>query len=289
VVVGAIISDQLRRRDDVARVLGAPIGLSTGPIKLSRLRPGRRGLAAAQDRDIQRIAAYLGNAVAPDPAGPVSLVVVPVDDAQVPALSLVSLAVSCAHQGLRTVVADLCPGAPAARLLKASGAGIHEVSEAGASLTVVIPERDDVPIAGPLRKTHWAQVDQTVATACKSADVLLTMSPVDPAMGADHLAGWATSAVPVVTAGRSSAERVFAVGELLRLAGLKSVSAVLIGTDSNDQSLGVVPASAAASYAANGTMNGALSGGSGYLAITDRRLEPDTGAQAAIGNGAGGS
>ena len=41
VVIMALVSDRLRRRDDVARALGAPVGLSVGP-----LRRGRRGCAA---------------------------------------------------------------------------------------------------------------------------------------------------------------------------------------------------------------------------------------------------
>ena len=47
VVIRAIVSDRLRRRDDVSQALGAPVKLSVGAVRLSRWRPGRRGLAAA--------------------------------------------------------------------------------------------------------------------------------------------------------------------------------------------------------------------------------------------------
>ena len=72
-----------------------------------------------------------------------------------------------------------------------------------------------------------------------SADLLLTLATLDPSLGAEHLAGWARGAVAVVTAGRSSAERVHAVGEMIRLAGIELISAVLVGADKTDESLGV--------------------------------------------------
>ena len=62
------------------------------------------------------------------------------------------------------------------------------------------------------------------------------------AAGSEHLAGWASAAAVVVTAGASSPERIFAVGELIRLAEVPVLSTVLIGADRDDQSLGVLPA-----------------------------------------------
>ncbi len=120
VVVRALVSDRLRRRDDVARALGAPVKLSVGKVRQSRWRPGPRGLAAARRPEVRRIVAYLGRVAQLGSTGPASspgiatLAVVPVDEPQVAALALVSLAVSAAQQGLRVVVADLCDGSPAA-------------------------------------------------------------------------------------------------------------------------------------------------------------------------------
>ena len=42
-----------------------------------------------------------------------------------------------------------------------------------------------------------------------------------------------------MTAGRSSWTRIHAVGEMIRLAGMSLVSAVLVGADKTDESLGV--------------------------------------------------
>jgi hypothetical protein len=55
------------------------------------------------------------------------------------------------------------------------------------------------------------------------------------------LATWATEAVVVVTAGRSSWEKIHGIAELVRLSGTRLVSAVLVGADKSDESTGLVP------------------------------------------------
>jgi len=238
VVIGALLSDKLRRRDDVAHALGAPVKLSVGTVRGSRLN----GLAdAAQNADVQRVVAYLRKAVPHARRGPASLVVVPVGDVDVPAACLVSLAVSHAKQGVRVVVADLCDGAPAAQLLGSADPGVGTVSVDGAQLTVAVPERDDVTPAGPLRGRPGQSraAEASLAAACSAADLLLTLAVLDPSLGAEHLASWARGAVVVVTAGRSSAARIRAVSEMIRLSGTSLVSGVLIGADKTDESLGL--------------------------------------------------
>jgi capsular polysaccharide biosynthesis protein len=244
VVVRAVISDRLYRRDDVARALGAPVKLSVRTVRLSRWRPGRRGLAAAQSTNVRQIVAYLGSTLAANSRGRAALAVVPVDDPQVPAVSLVSLAISCAQQmGLRVIVADLRDGAPAARLVGVTQAGIHTVRLDGAQLVVVIPDRDDVAPIGPLGSEssapQSAACGEKLAVAFASADVLLTLATPDPSVGGEHLATWAPAAVAMVTAGRSSWTKINAVGEMIRLAGMRLVSAVLVGADKSDESIGV--------------------------------------------------
>jgi capsular polysaccharide biosynthesis protein len=254
VIIGALISDRLRQRDDVARALGAPVKLSVGGVQRGR-RPGGGGLAAAQSMNIKRIAAYLDTAVPSSPRGPANLAVVPVDDVQVPAACLVSLAVSCAQRGLRVVVADLCDGAPAARLLGAGDPGVRTVSAQGTDLTVIVPDRDDVLPVGPLqRNTGRLQAAEPVVAACASADLLLTLAALDPSLGGEHLAGWARSAVAVVTAGESTAARIHAVGEMMRLAEMSLISGVLVGVDKTDESLGVLsmPEDESSAAAGNG-------------------------------------
>jgi hypothetical protein len=247
VIVGAISSDSPRRRDDVAYALGAPVRLSVGPIRSYRWLPGRLRLAAARGRGVRRVVAYLRRASSAGPSAAGSsgaaLAAVSVDNARTVALPLVSLALSCAREGQRVVLADLSRGAPAARLLGAGQPGVREVSVRGVRLVVAVPGRDDVVPMGPLPAVAFAArpwpATEALAAAYGSADLLLTLATLDPTLGAEHLATWATTVVTVVTAGRSSPVKIHAAGEMMRLAGLPSPSAVLIGADKADASLGV--------------------------------------------------
>jgi hypothetical protein len=74
-----------------------------------------------------------------------------------------------------------------------------------------------------------------------SADVVLALVVLDPAVGAEHVARWCRSAVAVLRTGRTSATRARATGELLRAAGIDLRSAVLMGADATDDSVGTVP------------------------------------------------
>lgn len=244
VVVRAVTSDRLRRRDDIARALGTPVRLSVGRVRLSRrLLPGRRGLKARDDVPVRRIVAHLHEAVPTRERRP-ALAVVAVDDPRVAALALVSLAISYAEEGREVVLADLAHGAPAAALLGGKKPGVRVVNPQQTRLTLAVPE-GDVAEAGPIGRVQAeerrAEFTSEVADAYASADILLTLVTLDPALGADHLATWAASAVALVTAGRSSWTRVQAAGELIRLGGLSLVSAVLVGADKSDGTLGVAP------------------------------------------------
>jgi capsular polysaccharide biosynthesis protein len=238
VVIRALVSDRLRRRGDVATALGVPVRLSTG---WGGTGWGRRAPAGT------RVVRYLRSAVPSGTAAPATLAVVAVDNTRDVAGLVAGLARTCASEGLRVAVADLTPGAPAARQLGSHETGVHQVpvSSPGAPvspLLTVIPEREDIAPDGPLRRDSPSPLhlpaDPALAAACGSADLLITLLTLDPATGADHLRTWATDVVVVVTAGRSSGQRLFAVGELIRLARPQSVSAVLVNADRTDQSLG---------------------------------------------------
>ncbi len=263
VIIRALISDRLRRRDDVALALGAPVKLSVPTKSVSRWRPGRRGLAAAQGRDVQRIVAFLRGSLPTGSRGG-ALAVVPVDDTRIAALSVVSLAVSFARQDARVVVADLCGGAPAAKLVGLKDPGVHAANVDGAHIDVAIPDPHELAPVGPFSPTS-AQAQSAfaseVAAACDSADVLLTLVTLDPSLASDHLATWAADAVAMVTAGRSSWTKIHAVGEMIRLAGTRLVSAVLVGADKWDESLGVTVSPGAGRGATFVTGNGGAESG----------------------------
>lgn len=237
VVMRALVSDRLRRRDDVARALGAPVRISVGKVRLGR----GQVLESEPNPEIKRIVTHLERALPPKPSGLTALALVPVDDPGVAALSLVSLALSNAQQGLKVVLADLWSGSPAAQLLGVTQPGVHMVRMNDAHLVVSVPEPDDVVPLGPLdrRPQRDHNADQ-LAAACGSANLLLTLAALDPAVGGDHLSGWARSAVATVTAGKSSAVKIHAIGEMIRLAGADLISGVLVGADKTDESLGMV-------------------------------------------------
>jgi hypothetical protein len=244
VIFGALLSRGLRRRDDVATAIGAPVRLSVGPLRRRRWPPTLPRQAAKRKLDMKRVVKYLRGAVPGSSRGPASLAVVAVDDPRIVAQAVVSLAVSCAAEEKQVMVADLSGGTYLARLLGISDPGIHNVTQDGTNLVVVMPEPEDVAPVGPVptgaSPAVPAQASAALLTACSSADLLLTLAVLDPALGGDHLGTWATSAVAVVTAGASSAEKIYAVGEMIRLAGTRLDSAILLGVDKNDESMGVM-------------------------------------------------
>lgn len=239
VIIQALLSDRLRRRDDVAYALGTQVRLSVPIVHLRRWLPGRHGLAAARLPAVQRIVSYLRSALPAEAAGG-ALVVIPADRPEVAALSLAALAVSCAQQGKKVVLADLSPGANAARLLQSKQPGIRTVTVGDAQLVLVVAGRGDVVPVGPLSPVPSlpAAAGDALLSAYESADVLLTLAAVDPSFGADHLPTWGPRAVVTVTAGESTTTRIHAVGEIVRLSGTALFSAVLIGADRTDESLG---------------------------------------------------
>ena len=244
VIVGALASDRLRRRDDIARALGAPVRLSVGKMRAgsSRLRPGRLA-SARKSKEIRRIVAFLDSAI-PRSDSPVSLAIVATDDLVVPALSIASLALSHAERGTRVVLADLCRDAPAARLLGGEP-GVRAATAQGAHVVTVVPPADELVPVGPFASgSRRALASGDVAGACSSADLVLTLVTLDPALGAEHLGEWTTRAVVFVTAGQSTGARIRSVGEMIRLSGTPLACAVLVGADKADQSLGLSPAGA---------------------------------------------
>lgn len=244
IVVAALLSTRLRRRDDVAAAMGAPVRLSVGPLRTRRLQLTLPRRAARRRLDMRRVVMCLRGAVPGSSRGPASLAVVAVDDAAAAAQAVASLAASYASENKQVVVADLSSDADLARLLGVRDSGLHQVSRNGASLLVVLPEQGDVAPAGPVpfgaSPAVPAPADDALVTACSSADLLLILATLDPAMGGDYLGTWATNAVAVVTAGQASAERIHGIGEMIRLAGTNLDSVVLIGADKSDESLGVI-------------------------------------------------
>lgn len=242
VIIAAITSDRLRRRDDIAYAIDAPVRLSVGALRSGRL-PHVRG-RAAQSRDMERVVEYLRNAVPGRSKGTPGLAVIAVDDAPTVARAVVALAIAESSQGSRIVLADLSAGTPAARQLGVKHPGISAVTPAGVPIVVAVPARGEIAPIGPLgavtASSDQAQVNEQLADAFSTADLVLSLVTLDPTAGGDYLATWATKAVAVVTTGQSTATRIRAVGEMVRLAGTRLDSVVVVDADRSDESLGAL-------------------------------------------------
>jgi capsular polysaccharide biosynthesis protein len=245
VVIGAIASDRLRRRDDIAYAAGAPVRLSIGPLRKNRWLPEARRRAAARHRDMSRVVQHLRKALPGSSSGPVGLSVVAVDDADTAARAVIQLAGVMAKDN-KVVLADLSAGARAARLLGVTSPGVGVVDKGGVHLVVVRPAADDVAPVGPLQghasADGYVQADEALTAACADADIILSLATIDPASGAQHLATWATEVVAMVTAGQSTATRIQTAGDMIRFSGIRLGSIVVIGADKSDESLGAISA-----------------------------------------------
>ena len=247
VIVRALVSDRLRRRDDIAYALDAPVRLSVSTLGARRTLTPRPGRAAKRDLDMQRVIAHLHSAVPRSAQVPASLAIVAVDNGPVVAQAVVALVTSYASQGAQVIAADLSSGAYLAHLSGVKGPGVQAVSRNGVNFMVAVPDRDDPMPIGPLpsvaSSAGLAQAGHALVASDVSADLLLTLVTLDPALGGEHLATWAANAVVVVSAGQSSVARIHGVGEMVRLAGTRLDSVVLIGADKRDESLGLVRSS----------------------------------------------
>lgn len=247
IVLRALTSDRLRRRDDIARALGAPVQLSVGAMRTRRRGTG----AAVGDPAIGQIAAHLRDVVT-SKGRHRALAVVPVDDPEVAARSLAQLAISFAREGRKVMLADLVSGAPAAKLLDSSDPGVRMVRADETSLAIAVPDPAEIapcaPAGNGTAQGRATQFSDEIASAYASVDVVLTLVTLNPAFGSEHLATWADSAVAVVTAGRSSWTRLQAVAEMIRFAGVSLVSAVLVDADKSDESLGLLPSGSTALF-----------------------------------------
>ena len=99
VIIRALVSDRLRRRDDIAYALDAPVRLSVGTLRARRWLPTLPGRAAKRDLDMKRVVAHLQSAVPRSTKGPAGLAIVAVDNAPVVARAVAALAASCAEPG----------------------------------------------------------------------------------------------------------------------------------------------------------------------------------------------
>jgi capsular polysaccharide biosynthesis protein len=230
VMIGEILSDRARRREDVGAALGVDIELSVAG---SRSRPwarwrqkARRGGGTATMVE-RRLRTHLESAASR------SLAVFVVEAERLAALAISQLAASLVSEGRTVVVLDMAAGRPIARLfgLKAGREPLHRVDLHGHSLTVVLTPDDPAQGFGSLERTRF--------------DDVLVLASVDPAFGVEHVATWARDGVAIVRAGKATHVRLNGTSRLIRKAGIALRSAILIGAGPGDDSVGRLDSDAA--------------------------------------------
>jgi hypothetical protein len=224
VIVAEIVSDRPRRRVDVATALGAPVELSLGRYSRDRWRRRRRVTqpTAALRMVQRRLRAQLE--AAPDS----SLAIVVVDALEPADLAVAGLATTLVSEGKRVIVADVAPGRPLASLFRVNGskAGTHSVAVGERTLTLTVAPDDPAEMSEKPPPGDF--------------DAVLLLTRVDAALGADYIVPWARRAMVSVTVGKASMTRLRATGQMLRQAGIALRSAILVGADADDESLGAV-------------------------------------------------
>lgn len=237
----ALMSDRIRQRSEFAAAAQTPVELSVGHfgrIKVFRKRRLRRRLSTP-GRPVELVSRYL-RSVVHSMTGSKKLAVVSVDSLEPAALSLAILAGRLAvFEGQRVMVMDLSPDRILGELLGVAEPETRIVFVKGAWVPVLVsvPSQDDPVIELP---EQGIDVDGMPGNAWTSPEVVLVLSTLDPGTGASHLRTVADEAVLVVTAGRSNAIQIRAAAEMLRAAGVKVRSTILVGADKNDDSLGLI-------------------------------------------------
>ncbi len=245
VAISAVTADRLRRRDEFAAALGAPVEMSVRQfdnprcLRLYRLRRKLRH----PDGVVRFSTRYLREKL-PVGHGRAILGVVEIDSVEPAAVFVAHLATRLAQEGKQVGITDLSKGAQLARLLRARDRGASAVKITGVAspISVFVPP-DEFP-SGPeeVESSKDLPFDSLFGEATNkmpaSAEVVLVLATLDPALGAAQLATWADEVVVVVTTGRSNALKLHTNAEMIRAAGCRLDSALLVGTDSDDDSLG---------------------------------------------------
>jgi capsular polysaccharide biosynthesis protein len=236
VIFSALTTDRLRRREDIGMALGVPVRASVRRLGASGLG-SRRLHPDSPTLGLQVLLHALEAMFVPRGADPIRLALVAAThDADYVELTAAA-GIEAERRGQRVFLVDL---SPSGSLL--STVNRHRTRElATESLVVFRPGGVPQLARGPLRLPAGASSDLPdgrVRQAFDRADVVVTLVEADPAMGIDELATWADRVVVLVTAGGSTAERLRAIGELIRSTGLVPEFALLLGADASDESLG---------------------------------------------------
>lgn len=242
VLILALVSDRLRRREEVALALETPVRYSVGRMPALRRWPGP--LFGRADRaQAQRVLTHgLLSTVTGEHSGPSRLAVGGVQNSAQTQLLVARLGVELGVRGQSVFLVDLSEKGDLAGTVNRLWA--RSPADDDARCPVVYRPATVPSLAlGPFGATRIAHRsvpdDGPTRDAWQAADVVVTLADVDPAIGVDHLKSWSDRMVLIVSAGRSSAERLRTTAQLIRAADLRLLFAMMIGADQHDESLGL--------------------------------------------------
>lgn len=240
----ALTSSRLRRRDEVALALASPVRVSVTGLRPRRARLPLPLPGSSSARDVQILVRALESAISPRGGRPVRMALGAVDHPHAARSVLAALVGQLTLREMRVFVVDLSEQGGLARSvrreLRAHG---HDGGSEVATPVVYRPEGLPCLARGPIDTPTGVAADLPTGdprrAAWDAADVVLVLDDLDPAIGVDHLRSWTDRVVLLVTAGRSTAERLRTTAELIRSAGLQLPFAMLVGADRGDESLGL--------------------------------------------------
>jgi capsular polysaccharide biosynthesis protein len=242
VLFRALTSDRLRRREDVALALDSPVRVSVGRIRQPRWRTlVHRG--SSRERDLQILVRELESAVSPTRGRPQRLGLAVVDDSTDAEYVLAALGAQLAQGGQWVFLVDLTE---AGHLQQAVSEELdrRQPPHGPAVLPAVLrpeglPSLARGPIGAVPGRPNDLPEDDPRRPAWDAADVVLALAEIKPAGGVENLGSWVDQVVLLVTAGRSTAERLRTSAELIRAAGMRLLFAVMTDADKADESLGL--------------------------------------------------
>lgn len=232
-----VITDRPRRREGVARALGTSVAVSMAPLRGPMWLQRRRfqSLLSRPTADVANVVEHVRRVLNQSRGERKSLVLVSVESDAAAALAAAATTVRLMHEGWTVLLVDLTPRNILARLTKARPQESDRLPLVGDSsaLWVSFPphQRPQLDQAHPLFMQG--------SGADAQVDVVLALGTIDPAVGAANLVEVANTAIAIATAGRSSETRLRSVAQMSEAAELRVDSAILVGADPRDESVGL--------------------------------------------------
>ena len=203
VVLLAVTSNRVWRRADVAEAMRHSVNLSTGPIRVRRrmAKVAMRKLIARPTPELAKVVLHLRRQLAASGWRDRSLAVIAVGGLEVAAASVCATATALARDGGDVVVVDTSE---------------RSIVSRGRLLRDTESETTGGDGRGRIRLASLG--DGREAPSIDPDEVVLVLAMLDPAEGAEQIRALVSTAVAIVTAGRSTMTSLGAVSDMLEVA-----------------------------------------------------------------------